>query len=61
MLFKFNFLTDSSNDTSGSSNISSTEKEEVCDFIAKNLSNGGIIDLLYKYCTILGAKNYLTW
>ncbi|KAF8774839.1 Calcineurin-binding protein cabin-1 like protein [Argiope bruennichi] len=37
--------------------LTSSEKEDVSQFLANNQSNAGIIDLLYKYVVFLGRKN----
>lgn len=55
------FIIVDSSDPSNPNNLCCTEKQEVSDFITKNQANGGIIDLLYKYAVILGAKSNLTW
>ncbi|XP_071040839.1 calcineurin-binding protein cabin-1 isoform X2 [Parasteatoda tepidariorum] len=50
------------NDKASSFNeLVSTEKDDVNDFLKNNQSNGGIIDLLYNYVTILGSKSSLVW
>ncbi|GIY38511.1 calcineurin-binding protein cabin-1 [Caerostris extrusa] len=47
--------------SSNTCDLTWSEKEEVCQFIANNLFNAGIIDLLYKYVVILGKKSTCIW
>ncbi|GIY46166.1 hypothetical protein CDAR_570561 [Caerostris darwini] len=52
---------DKNKTSSNTCDLTWSEKEEVCQFIANNLFNAGIIDLLYKYVVILGKKSSCIW
>ncbi|XP_055949732.1 calcineurin-binding protein cabin-1-like isoform X2 [Argiope bruennichi] len=51
----------SDNDKRNICDLTSSEKEDVSQFLANNQSNAGIIDLLYKYVVFLGRKNTCIW
>ncbi|XP_054714787.1 LOW QUALITY PROTEIN: calcineurin-binding protein cabin-1-like [Uloborus diversus] len=41
--------------------LTTTEKADVKEFVNSCISNSGVIDLLYKYVTILGSKSNFIW